>query len=162
MEGALQGPSPAPQLLLPIPGPPEGTAVATPLSSPQLPPCSCASLGSKPWPHWVWEERRLGLLPVPAAGGFLQQVALWADGPAKAAAVGVPLPWAGEAQSWAALKPQKEMAQIIFCEATKGDGNAVGCGRALEEQTGTYLLPRSWCPRVRARCCPPEPGPAGQ
>lgn len=111
MEGALQGPSPAPQLLLPIPGPPEGTAVATPLSSPQLPPCSCASLSSsKPWPHRVWEERRLGLLPVPAARGFLQQVALWADGPAKAAAVGVPFPWAGEAQSWAALKSQKEMA----------------------------------------------------
>ncbi|EOB08888.1 hypothetical protein Anapl_10202 [Anas platyrhynchos] len=111
----------------------------------RLPPCSCASLSSsKPWPHRVWEERRLGLLPVPAARGFLQQVALWADGPAKAAAVGVPFPWAGEAQSWAALKPQKEMAQIIFCEATKGDGNAVGCGGALEEQTAAppFLVPQ--------------------
>lgn len=44
MEGALQGPSPAPQLLLPIPGPPEGTAVGTP-----CPPLSCLLAPAHPW-----------------------------------------------------------------------------------------------------------------
>lgn len=44
MEGAFQGPSPAPQLLLPSPGPPEGTAAAT--LCPVLPPAAPGAASS--------------------------------------------------------------------------------------------------------------------
>lgn len=90
------------------------SALSSPRLPQELPPRFCASLStSKPRPHRVCKERRLGLLPAPAAGGFLQQVALWADGPAKAAAVGGSLPLG------------RRGSELGCFEATKGDGT--GC-----------------------------------